>query len=376
MLYVSRDCYRAAAGKRGYVNVLVRKKHVMSTTASASGGNSVCLRSNIVARVNRGLGVGSGDSGMVSTGKYLMVPKLVSLRIRFESPKRARGRSVRANSQTTTENNIAAIITVPGAAPMVSDPSHMGCIRGGTGRLTNVRILRTNTVARKRGKRRLSSVRKVMGTKVPTLSRSNGSIVGAELYGRTVRITRGFGIPVFTRYRSVSLHNSKYVGRSRGTQELNLPNVYGTIRSIVTTESVLLTERAKTELRLYRYSARNITGVVRVIGRRKLSGVATRIYPRRFVLASSSVGYSSPGCGVGPPLHAGGSMSTLVQKLGSNSFGIVDASRTPRTIPRGANSVQGTTFNVIKVRADFTLSCATLMRAKVLAVSRLVRGVD
>ncbi len=62
--------------------------------------------------------------------------------------------------------------------------------------------------------------------------------------------------------------------------------------------------------------------------------------------------------------------------MGSNAVSVVTASRTPRDTRRGTGNLRGDTFNIIKVRASFSIVCARLMGANVVALRGLVRLVS
>lgn len=328
------------------------------------------MGSNIVTRVNDNV---ASSKRVVSTSNLYTIPKFISVRIRLHSPNRARGRSVVAKYGTTTTNNIADLLTVPGAGPAASDPRVMGCVLSGTGS-TSDHICITTDIAGKLGDRRPASVSTIGDTNTVTLASSNEPIRGAGCLDSTVGGTPGLNVAVITRYRSLFLTSNNGVGRNRISRGLNIGKVPTNTRSYKATERVTLTTTLSRPVRVYRIDAGADITLVHSTGEENI-GIATRATPRCISLASERLLENSTSCEVGPPLEARTSISRVVGKLYSNALSTVTASRTPRA-PRRGTSFMGTPGNSVNVRASFTIYGACLIGANEVALSRLIRGVD
>lgn len=340
------------------VSVLMGSKGVMGVTPSVSYTSSTTT-----ARGRR----------VVSTSKVVIKPKLVSARIRFHSPNFACGRSVRANSLTTTGNNFAAIMYVTGAGPAISGISALGSGLAHKGR-RGVHVCRTTTVSRSLGKRSSISVTTLGRTKTYNFASSNVPLAGTTFYCETVRGTTGLSVPVDLRRRSPTFVGGGNVGRKGVSSTLNVCNSPSVTRRTLITESYLLTLRDNTSIIVRRVDSNMSISVIHVCGGLNTE-LRTRTAPRRFALARSTILRRNALTGVGPPLHARTSHRGVVRKLVSNAVSLVTASRTPRDARRGSGPMARTPDNVVNLRASLTLNVADLIGPNRLDVLRLLRGV-
>lgn len=106
---------RDLRGEGAVSGVLVGNKAVIGRNHSFL--NSLLISNRIVSSVFRNVTPHNVCSRMISTAKYFILPNMVSSRIRFHRPKLAHGTSVRDRDHTTTCNNIASCVRVPGAIP-------------------------------------------------------------------------------------------------------------------------------------------------------------------------------------------------------------------------------------------------------------------
>lgn len=314
---------------------------------------------------------------VVSTGNCCLVPKMVSSRMRFHSPKLARGTSVRARDATTTTNNIADFVSVPGAAPRAAALRTLGT---GFTSTTAGDIMGCSFCFKTAG----------AGTSMlPALSGDQmyniGLFVKTDAKGVLMSHVRmlegmftGTNVLVTTRYRRRSVVDTGAATFGRGCKRSPSvgcrPRVHDT-RTYTCSSSltVQLTGRGGTHLRVLRVDATRRLSLLRS-GPLDRGGVATRTYISRLCFCSGSCRALGKHVGYGPSVGASRSQGTLHGTLSAGQVSMVNASRTPRLLGRGRKKTLGTMSNVPVVRFSL-MTVVRLMHRNVLDVRRLIRGV-
>lgn len=340
---------------------------------------SIVVRKRGVTRVLiRGRRPSVPYSRAVSTAKYCLLPKIVSNRIRFHSPKLARGTSVVARDQTTTTNKMASVVSVPGADPRAAALSTLGT---GLSRLTRGYSMGCSYCFNTAGGgcpllRRLSG-RHMYNIGLFVNSDANGVLISGvtDLLG----VFGKASLLVTARYRSRSVVGSGAIGCLRGCKTSNSmplgcrPGVHSSRTYCRSSRlTIQLTHVTSTHLRVLRVSA---SGRLRLFRGVPLSRgqVATRTYITRLLFTSDSCRRLNAHVGYGPTV-GGGRQGTLHSTMGSKLVSSVTASRTPRLVSSGRKNTLGTTSNVPVVRFSL-MDVLRLMSRNVFALRGMMRGV-
>ncbi len=321
-------------------------------------------------------------SGMVSTRKLFLVPNIVSSRIRFHRPKLARGTSVCARDYTTTTNNIASCVSVPGIMPRAAS---LRALRRGFslntgGDLIGCSFFFKTARAGARLLRRLS-----MGGVYNMGLFVNDDANGVLMSQRSTlhAVFAQDSLPVVARYRSSTVVTRGLGGDrevcNRSPTIIRRPRVHDRRTYFHSARlTMTLTHRAKTHLRITRIDATHRLSLFRdapLCGAAAgyISGhVATRTYVTRLCCASTSCRQLKAHVGYGPTVGASASHRTLHGTLGSKHVSIVNASRTPRLLRRGRNNYIGTISNVPVMRFSL-VTVLGLTSRKVLGLRHIIR---
>lgn len=353
--------------------------------------NSMIVRKRGVTRMLRGKrGPTVPYRRAVGTGKYCLVPNIVSSRMRFHSPKLARGTSVSARDQTTTTKNMASVVSVPGAGPRAAALSTLGT---GFSLLTRGYDIGCSYCFKTAGGgcARFSGLSGGHMYKVGLFVKSDAKGVLMSGVGDLLGVFGKASLLVTTRYRgrrAVGGGARGCMGRCvRGCprrccriRRRALPvNCRTGVHSVTTycrssRLTMHLTHVTSTHLRVLRVSATERLSLFSGSVPLRRGEVATRTYISRLLFSSSSCLRLNTHVGYGPSVGAGAGQSTLHRTIGSGLVSIVTASRTPRLLGRGRKKPLGTVSNVPVVRFSL-IDVLRLIGRNVFAVRGIIRGV-
>lgn len=299
--------------------------------------------------------------------------------MRFHSPKLARGTSVLARDHTTTTNNIASVVSVPGAGPIAAALSTLGTGLSLLGRgYVMGRSYCFNTAGSGCDRFNGLSGRHIYNVGLFVNSDAKGVLMSGV--GDLLGVFGNASVLVTTRYRSRRAVGGGVTGcgrvfTKRGSVPVNgRPCVHSSTTYCTSSRLTMqLTEVTNTQLRVLRISA---TGRLRLFGSCSLSRgrVATRTYITRLLFALDSCHALNAHVGYGPTVGGRTSHSTLHTTIGSNLVSIVTASRTPRLLSRGRKNTLGTVSNVPVVRFSL-IDVLRLISRKMFALRAVIRGV-